>query len=420
MDPIAYLDSLQGGGIRPGLTRMRAFLRAAGHPERGFPGILVAGTNGKGSTSATLASILEASGYRTGLYTSPHLVHLRERWRIDREDVSETVLFEAIERLREVASASGVVPTYFEALTILAFLIFEREECELAVLEVGMGGRLDATNVVQPLAALITPIGLDHMEYLGPTIRAIAREKAGIIHRGSIALTSNTDPVVIRVLERRARSFDLTLRVLHEECSVESLVVSDRGTSFVLHTPVATRRIESPLVGTYQAGNVALAVRAAEELRSALPGISDLSIERGVAETAWRGRMERFDVAGKQVWVDGAHNQHAAAHVAEFVRDHLPAPRTLVVAVMGDKDVPAIARELIPLAGRVIVTRADETRGMAVGDLARIVRELGAAAEECPVPAEALSRALEGEEPIVLVCGSLYLAGCAIEYLDGL
>ncbi|HVT01772.1 MAG TPA: folylpolyglutamate synthase/dihydrofolate synthase family protein, partial [Thermoanaerobaculia bacterium] len=365
MNPIAYLDSLQGSGIRPGLTRMRQLLRAAGHPERAFRSILISGTNGKGSTSATLASILECAGYRTGLYTSPHLVGLRERWRVDRDDISEDVLFETIARLRAISSSSGVVPTYFEALTILAFFIFEREECEIAVLEVGMGGRLDATNVVRPIAALIAPIAFDHMEFLGRTVRSIAREKAGIIHRGCVAVTSNTDPAAIEVLARRCRRFDLPLHVLAEECSIENLSVSDRGTSFTLRSPSSSRHLETPLIGAHQADNVALAVRAAEELGSTLNGIDGAAIDRGVAETTWRGRLERFDVAGKQVWVDGAHNPHAAARVAAFVRDHLPPPRVLVLAIMADKDVIAVTRELVPLASRVIVTRADVTRGMA-------------------------------------------------------
>lgn len=415
-----YLDSLQNSGIRPGLSRMRALLRAAGNPERAFRSVLIAGTNGKGSTSATLASILIQAGYRTGLYTSPHLVSLRERWRVDRDDVSEQVLLEAIERLREVSSRSGVIPTYFEALTILAFFMFEREECEIAVLEVGMGGRLDATNVVRPLAALITPVALDHVEFLGHTIRAIAREKAGIIHRGCVALTSNSDPAAIEVLRRRCRSFDLPLHVSGEECSIEKLSVSDRGITFTLRSPRASRELESPLVGAHQADNVALAVRGAEELSALLPGIDEAAVDRGVAEATWRGRLERFDVQGKQVWVDGAHNPHAAVRLASFVREHLAEPRVMVIAVMADKDVDAIVRELIPLATRVIVTRADVSRGMKTSALVSVIQRHGAIAEECEEPVEAMERALKSGEGIVLVCGSLYLAGAAIEYLDEL
>jgi dihydrofolate synthase / folylpolyglutamate synthase len=178
---LEWLDSLQGSGIRPGLTRMRAMLRALGDPHRRYPSIIVAGTNGKGSTAATIASILHVSGYRTGIYTSPHLVSIFERWTIDGEPISESSLVTAIEAMHEAADRIGILPTYFEALTIIAFIVFANAGCEIVVLEVGMGGRLDATNVVRPLASVITPIGFDHMEYLGTTLRQIAGERGSFI-----------------------------------------------------------------------------------------------------------------------------------------------------------------------------------------------------------------------------------------------
>ncbi|HEX7832913.1 MAG TPA: Mur ligase family protein, partial [Thermoanaerobaculia bacterium] len=188
MTPLDWLDSLQGSGIRPGLDRMRALLRALGNPQRAYPSIIVAGTNGKGSTSAMLASILTASGKRTAHYTSPHLVDVRERWTINGQNIDATLLDDCIIAMQDAATRIGITPTYFEALTLIAFIAFARAKCDIAVLEVGMGGRLDATNVVKPLAAVITPVGMDHMEYLGNTLRAIAREKAGVIHRGALVL----------------------------------------------------------------------------------------------------------------------------------------------------------------------------------------------------------------------------------------
>ena len=173
---------------------MRALLRALRNPERAYRSIIVAGTNGKGSTSATLASILHESGYRTGLYTSPHLVELRERWMIAGAAIDDGLLTHSIALLQRAAADSGITPTYFEALTLIAFVAFREEKCEIVVLEVGMGGRLDATNVVRPLAALITPIGFDHMEYLGTTLRQIAAEKAGVIHRGAVATMRTPSP----------------------------------------------------------------------------------------------------------------------------------------------------------------------------------------------------------------------------------
>src|ERR1700682_5411961 len=284
---IDWLDSLQGSGIRPGLGRMRALLRALRGPEKQVPAIIVAGTNGKGSTSATIASILRASGYRTGLYTSPHLVDVRERWAIDGADLDDAGLDDAVATLRRASERTGILPTYFEALTLLAFIIFAHARCDVSVLEVCMGGRLDATNVVRPLAAIITPIGIDHTEFLGRTLRKIAMEKAGVIHRAAVVLTSNDDPLVLDVLARRAAKF---------------------GNRFV----VVDGEHDTPLEGPFQRRNAALAVRAAEELRERFPKITPESIARGVAETRWRGRLERIETGGKEVWIDGCHNAHAA------------------------------------------------------------------------------------------------------------
>src|SRR4029077_5675592 len=178
---LAWLDSLQGSGIRPGLGRMRAVLRALHHPERAVPAIIIAGTNGKGSTSATLASILAASGYKTGLYTSPHLIELRERWMIDGRMIDPALLESSIEKLRAASERIAITPTYFEALTLIAFIAFRDARCDLAVLEGGMCGRLDATDIARPTAALTPPIGLDHTESLGNTLRRVAAEKAGVI-----------------------------------------------------------------------------------------------------------------------------------------------------------------------------------------------------------------------------------------------
>src|SRR5260221_3846563 len=328
---IDWLDSLQGSGIRPGLGRMRALLRALRRPETNIPAIIVAGTNGKGSTSATIASILKASGYHTGLYTSPHLVDIRERWAIDGVNVDDEALDRGIVALRRASERTGILPTYFEALTLLAFILFADAHCEVSVLEVGMGGRLDATNVVRPLAAVITPIGIDHVEYLGRTLRKIAMEKAGVIHRGAVVLTSNSDPLILDILERRARGF---------------------GNPFV----VVGEEHDTPLDGPFQRRNAALAVRTAEELRERLPRITPESIERGVAQTRWRGRLEHFQSGGKDIWIDGCHNAHAAEQIAAFIESALSRPRTLGFGIMNDKNVEVVTRRLFPLCDLVITT----------------------------------------------------------------
>ena len=377
MTPLDWLDQLQGSGIRPGLGRMRALLRALGNPQRTYPSIIVAGTNGKGSTSAMLTSILNASGRRAAHYTSPHLVSLNERWTVAGEQLDP---MDAIVELQQASERAGIVPTYFEALTLIAFVAFARAKCDVAVLEVGMGGRLDATNVVTPIAAVITPIGMDHMEYLGNTLRKIAFEKAGVIHRGSIVLTSNDDPIVLDVIQKRAAKFGT--RVIH--------VIEEHDT---------------PLLGAFQRRNAGLAVRTAREL-----GIDATSIERGVANTRWRGRLEHFRVNDKDIWIDGGHNMHAIAQTAPFFDANVPRPRLLVFGMMSDKDVRPVVDRLFPLFDRVIATEPYPPRS--------VKAEAFAGATPIPNPDNAFQTALESSEPAIVITGSLYLAGAAIAFFD--
>ncbi|HEV3486341.1 MAG TPA: folylpolyglutamate synthase/dihydrofolate synthase family protein [Vicinamibacterales bacterium] len=379
MLPLEWLDSLQSSGIRPGLARMRALLRALADPQRAYRSILVAGTNGKGSTSAMLASILTAAGHRTGHYTSPHLVELRERWTVDGAMIDASLLNESIQMLRSAAERAGITPTYFEALTLLAFIAFAKANIEIAVLEVGMGGRLDATNVVKPIAALITPIGFDHTEYLGNTIRKIAREKAGIIHRGAIVLTSNDDPVILDVLKKRAETFgNRFLHVLDEH--------------------------DTPLAGDFQRRNAGLAVRVAHEL-----GIREEAIERGVKATRWRGRLEHLRVDDKDVWIDGGHNAHAADVIAPFLDAHVPRPRLLVFGIMSDKDIARVTTRLFPLFDRIITTEPYPPRSVRASELG---------GTPIPNPEDALRAAMASDARAIVVAGSLYLAGAAIAFFD--
>jgi dihydrofolate synthase/folylpolyglutamate synthase len=388
-EPLLWLDALQGSGIRPGLSRMRALLRELGNPERACPSIIVAGTNGKGSTSSILASILNASGYRTGLYTSPHLVELRERWVVSGSMISSAMLCEGIDKLRAAADRADIVPTYFEALTFLAFIAFADAQCEVMVLEVGMGGRLDATNVGRPLAALITPIGIDHTEFLGTTIRQIAGEKAGVIHRGTIVLTSNDDLRVLGVLRHRAAMF---------------------GNPF----HVVTSTHATPLAGDFQQRNAGLAVSAAEELRPLLPRITPDSIERGVATTRWRGRLERIEYNGKQIWIDGGHNAHAIAAIVPFIEAHVPPPRLLVFGIMSDKNIAEVTSALFPLFEAIIATEPYPPRSELAS---RLVALAGRAVAE-PDPRLAIERALASDYSSIVIAGSLYLAGAAIDFFS--
>jgi dihydrofolate synthase/folylpolyglutamate synthase len=390
---LLWLDSLQGSGIRPGLGRMRALLRQLGRPERACPSIIVSGTNGKGSTSSMLASILNASGYRTGLYTSPHLVELRERWTIGGAMIDDEALSEAIGRLRLAADRAGIVPTYFEALTLIAFIAFAQARCDVAVLEVGMGGRLDATNVVRPLAALITPVGFDHMEFLGTRIRKIAAEKAGVIHRGAIVLTSNEDPAILDVIRRRVTKFDSPFHIV-------------------------TERHATPLSGEFQQRNAALAARAAEELRAILTRITPESIERGVAATRWRGRLERIEHGGKEIWIDGGHNAHAIAAIAPFIAARIASPRLLVFGIMSDKDIDDVTAALFPMFDTIITTEPYPPRSAPAAQLVEIAHGMSIDADAEPEPKRAIARALASRHQSIVIAGSLYLAGAAIEFFD--
>ncbi len=380
MTPLEWLDSLQGSGIRPGLSRIRALLRELQHPERAYRSIIVAGTNGKGSTSAMIESIVRASGVRTGFYTSPHLVDIRERWMIAGSMIEPDLLDRSIQELQSAADRAGISPTYFEALTVVAFIAFARARCELAVLEVGMGGRLDATNVVKPIASVITPIGLDHQEFLGETIAKIAFEKAGVIHRGAIVLTSNDDERVLRVLRRRAAKFDSRFIVVRDE-----------------H--------DTPLAGAFQRRNAGLAVATARAL-----GIDESAIDAGVRNTRWRGRLECIHVGDKEIWIDGGHNPHAVAQTAPFIEAKVPRPRLLVFGVMSDKDVKAVTAKLFPLFDRIITTEPYPPRSVRA--------DAFAGTTPIPDPDEAFRAALASEERSIVITGSLYLAGAALRFFD--
>jgi dihydrofolate synthase / folylpolyglutamate synthase len=327
-----------------------------------------------------VASILIEAGKHTGLFTSPPLVNIREQWLIDGNMIDPELLEASIEELRRAAEHTGITPTYFEALTIIAFIAFARTRCDIAVLEVGMGGRLDSTNVVRPAAAVITPIGFDHMEYLGNTIRKIAFEKAGIIHRGAFVLTSNEDPAVLKVIQKRAEKF---------------------GNGFV----VVRDEHDTPLAGAFQRRNAALAVATARAL-----GIDERAIEAGVAKTRWRGRLERIDVRGKTIWIDGGHNAHAVAQTAPFIDANVPRPRLLVFGIMSDKDVQPVVDRLFPLFDRVITTEPYPPRSVAAGAFK--------GATPIPDVDEAFHAALASGERAIVITGSLYLAGAALAFFD--
>jgi dihydrofolate synthase/folylpolyglutamate synthase len=419
------------------LAHMRTLLAALGNPERRFRSVLIAGTNGKGSTAATLASILEAAGHRTGLYTSPHLLRVNERILVNGEPIPDR-WFGEIHDLVDTTAARLVSngelpwhPSFFEMLTAMAFEYFARSAVEIAVLEVGMGGRLDATNVVEPVVAVITDIALDHQKFLGKTIGEIAREKAGIIRKGGVVVTLPQHPEANDVLgntmlERGARAVSAVKYVPPVSPGAEqvpNLAPNGARSSYPLRVMRDEITVDSPLVGRHQLRNIALAIAAAEELNAAGIRVSARDVERGVRQTRWPGRFQRIHASGHwpEMVLDVAHNPAGAwALRATLSQYYGERPFTLVFGVMRDKAVGEVAEILFPLAEHVIATRAQNPRSATPDEIAQAASRLsGDLISATDVP-DALARArdLAGGDGLIVVTGSIYIVGEALQLLQ--
>jgi dihydrofolate synthase / folylpolyglutamate synthase len=424
-DPRAYLASLETFGIKLGLSTIGALAAALGHPERQFRPIVIAGTNGKGSVAAMAAEALTAAGLRTGRYTSPHLVHLEERVVIDGQPVAPAALDDAILRVRAAAEelrateVLDVHPTFFEATTAAAFELFQRAGVEVGVLEVGLGGRYDATNVVMPAATAITSIALDHERHLGYTLPAIAFEKAGIVKPGV--------PLVLGPLADEAR--DVVVAACQERGAplveafggCELRTRRQDGLSILdVTTPRDTYRgVRLALRGDHQVGNAVIAIRLLETLAGAGLTVPAAAIRRGLEEVRWPARLELVtDRLERQLLIDGAHNPAGAAALAQYIREEWPAGLPVVFGAMRDKDLAGMLRALSPIARPLIVTAAPGARAAAAGALARIAESAGL---PTPVVAPALTDALArgwADGRLVVVAGSLFLAGAALAAID--
>jgi dihydrofolate synthase / folylpolyglutamate synthase len=420
------------------LEEVGTLLAALGNPQRTFPSVLIAGTNGKGSTASTLAAILASSGLRTGLYTSPHLSRPNERIRIDGVEISDDEFAEHFFRVR--SSAQKLVdegklaqpPSFFEMLTAMAFLHFAEPAIEIAVLEVGMGGRLDATNIVDPLISIITDISLDHMEWLGPTVTDIAREKAGILRRGGTLITLPQHPEANQAIGEVAISLSVlgvnAVPYLPAAQTAERTAqLADQNaihTSYPLEVLGREIEVESPLRGAHQQRNIALAIAAAVELAIShgFP-ISAKSIADGIRNTRWPARLERIatvssDGSSQAQWVlDVAHNPAGAWALRAGLRDMMPNQEmhTLVFSCLRDKPVLEMAQILFPLFKRVIFAPIYSSRATPMRDLLAAASSTGIPAFSAASVGQAIDLALEDAEkqpdiPIV-VSGSVYLVG---------
>src|SRR5579885_44683 len=399
------------------LEHMRVLVRALGNPERTFPSVLVAGTNGKGSTSATLASILQTAGYRVGLYTSPHLVRVNERMKINGNDISDDdfarLYFKVDDTARRLVVEGGLPhpPSFFETMTALAFTAFAEAQVEMAVLEVGMGGRLDATNIVEPLVSVITDISLDHTEWLGPTISAISREKAGILRPNGVMVTLQQHPEANQVLGE----VDTSLNVRGVNAAEYVPSRSTSGGTCPLRVLGDTIEVASPLAGQHQQRNIALAIATAVELRNHHGyTISASQIADGIRHTRWPGRMEQFTSRnGTKILLDVGHNPAGAWALRSVLSEMSDQPRILIFGCLRDKAVAEMAQILFPLFDRGLLTPVDSPRAASIADLGAAAQATGAEYELLPNTHTALERATQivSSQGLIVGTGSVYLVG---------
>jgi dihydrofolate synthase/folylpolyglutamate synthase len=414
-DPIEFLFSLERLGMKFGLENIRTLCAALDHPERAFRAIIVAGTNGKGSVTVMVETALRAAGYRTARYTSPHLVRLEERFVIDGREVETAVLRDAASRVQTAVEsllregALDATPTFFECTTAAAFELFRRAGVDIAVLEVGLGGRLDATNVVTPIAAAITSIDFDHQEQLGDSLASIAREKAGVIKAGV--------PVICGPLAPEAE------RVVREACDERGALmiradddvrVTVRGPVVDVRTPArALDNLTLALKGAHQRHNAAVAVALVDELsRTGIP-VSDDAVREGLTRAEWPARLEQFSVRGTEFLLDAAHNPAGARALAAYLADAGWYDVTLVFGAMRDKDVRGMLETLVPSCGAIVCTTAPSPRALSAAELAATAEEVAQGRTRVTAvsdPEAALDEARRRGRPVV-AAGSIFLIG---------
>ena len=414
-EALDYLHGLAVFGARFGLETTQRMAAALGNPQQRLRFIHVAGTNGKGSTCAMLESIYRAAGLRVGLFTSPHLVSFRERMQVNRQLISETDVARLVEEVisnqclvisQELGCAASLntdhSPTLFEFVTVMALKSFAEQRCDVVIWETGLGGRLDATNIVTPLASVITNIALDHQQWLGDTLAKIAAEKAGIIKPGVPVLAAADAPEAVAVI-----------REVAARCGAMFTLVEDELNAGL----EAGAPISLPLRGAHQRRNAALAVAVVQALQGKLP-VSEDAIRRGLETVQWAGRLQVASVGGREFILDGAHNLDGArALVAGLCSEFGVRPFALVLGMLGDKDCELMCRELAPLARRIAAVRVSSRRSLEPSVLAEICSRANPAVLVTAHESVADALASLEKEPRVVIAGSLYLIGEAMERL---
>jgi dihydrofolate synthase/folylpolyglutamate synthase len=408
---VETLDAVAWRGIMPGLERTRALLAALGNPQTGLRGALIAGTNGKGSVCATVDAVCRAAGLRSVLLTSPHLQSYCERIVRDGEPISETEFGALIDTVREAAEVlpEELQPTGFEVLTAGGILAARRADAEVLVCEVGLGGRLDSTNVLDLGVAVVTNVALDHQDLLGSTIPEIAREKAAIIKPGNRAVTGATEPA-LSVVRARASEVGAALTVIGRDVPASGHTEGMRGVA--VETLFAGRPISvhAPLRGEFQVANVATAVAVCDALRATGYPIDPAAVEHGCAEVRWAGRMDWVE-ASPPLLIDGAHNPAGMAAMVESARELIGDRRCIALfAAMRNKDFESMAAGLHELTGEIVVTAPAVERATPPEVLAALFDPPAVIAADVRTALE-MARGLAGPDGVVVVCGSLYLAG---------
>ncbi len=408
----AYLFSRRQKGMKLGLDQIQNLLERLGHPERRFHSIHIAGTNGKGSTAAILESILREAGYKTGLYTSPHLIDMRERIKISGKPIDEKKVAEILETLIPHVETTGA--SFFETLTAMAFLYFAEEKVDVAVLETGLGGRLDATNVVVPLLTIITEIGLDHTRILGKNLKSITYEKAGILKPGVACIVGAGNQKVRRYLAELAAERNVPLIFSREAVKLSRIKLSEDGNRFDATVENNTYRdLTLKLLGQYQIENSILALLTVEELKSQGWTISDKSVRQGMEKVVWRGRLELLQ-RNPKLLVDSAHNPMGISNLVRAVKTIFQYEKLILVfGVLEDKDYRKMFQKIAPLAEKIVLTKPLSDRALEPEKLLDMYPEWSGKIEVIPDIKTAWKRAVSSAKRNDMVCGagSIYFIG---------
>ena len=419
---LAYIHSVSWKGSRPGLERIRALMDRLGNVQNSLRFIHVAGTNGKGSTSAMLASVLTQAGYRTGLYTSPFIVRFNERMRIDGVDIDDAELADITAYVKPFAESMEDVPTEFELITAIAFVYFARHNCDYVVLECGMGGRLDSTNVLSresTVLSIITGIALDHTAFLGDTPEKIAAEKAGIIKKGAPMVWGGHDPAARRVIADAAARAGVPFVAAEDT----PMTVHTYGLDYTVCSWGRYKHLELALLGTYQPGNLATVLALFEVLATQGITVSEAAVRAGLRHVCWRGRFEKL-CDNPLIISDGAHNPEGIAAAVSAIRQYFPEGKVLFLnAVMADKDYHGMIAALTPLADSVYTLTPDNPRALSAEALAAAWGEKGVRAYAFDTPHAAVSAAVDAARarnlPLFSL-GSLYMYREVTEALESL